>query len=243
MSILYLIRHGESENNAFAAEASTDDAGEPPRVADPGLTETGRAQADCIADHLARERDKTDVRRGVVVEGYGIERLYCSPMRRALETTRPIAAALGLRPEIRLDIYEEGGIWLDEGDGRGPIGHPGLGRSEIEAEFPGFVVPNGIAGTGWGNRPFERREELGARAARVAGELCPFIAESEARVAIVSHGTFISVLVQHLAFGRYVPEMRFSNHNTGINRLDIDRGFLRLLYLNRIDHLPLDLIA
>lgn len=243
MTVLYLIRHGESENNAFAAEASPSDVDEPPRTADPSLTRIGYAQADCIAEHLAHEQDKTDVRRGVEIEGYGIRRLYCSPMLRALQTTQPIADALGLEPEIRLDVYEEGGIWLDEGDGRGPLGHPGLTRGEIEAGFPGFIVPDGITETGWWNRPFEEREELVARAARVARAIRKQIVEREERVAVVSHGTFISLLIQHLVFGQYVPGMRFSNHNTGINRLDIDRDYLRLLYLNRIEHLPLDLIT
>jgi len=243
VTVLYLIRHGESENNAFAAEATANDVDDPPRTADPGLTRIGHAQAACIAGHLARQRDKTDVRSGVVVEGYGIERLYCSPMLRALQTARPIAAALGLRPEIWMDVYEEGGIWLDPGDGRGPVGHSGLTRREIETDYPGFAIPDGITEAGWWNRPFEQREELVARAARVARGIRQRIVGCEQRLAVVSHGTFISLLIQHLVFGQYVPDMRFSNHNTAINRLDIDSDYLRLLYLNRIDHLPLDLIT
>lgn len=63
------------------------------------------------------------------------------------------------------------------------------------------------------------------------------------RVAIVSHGTFISLLIQHLLLGRYVPDIRFSNHNTGISRLDFDGDSVMLRYLNRIDHLPMDLVT
>ena len=80
---LYLIRHGQSENNALA--------GESPETADPGLTRTGQAQARSVALHLRHCADKTDVRDGLVGEpGYGLGRLFCSPMLRALETARPI---------------------------------------------------------------------------------------------------------------------------------------------------------
>ena len=153
MKILYLIRHGQSENNAFAAEAKADVAEEPPRTADPSLTSAGYEQAKCVADYLARETDKTDLRDGTAVEGgHGIQRLYTSAMLRALETTQPIATALGLKPEIWLDVHEEGGIWLDEGDGRGAVGRPGLTHEGIARQFPCFVQPDAITGNGWWNR-------------------------------------------------------------------------------------------
>ncbi len=164
-------------------------------------------------------------------------------MLRALETTQPIADALGLTPEIWLDVHEEGGIWLDRGDGRGPLGHSGMTRREIEAQFPGFELPNSITEAGWWNRPFETRESLVRRAARLADDVRRHIAGQESRVAIVSHGTLISLLIQHLLLGRYVPDIRFSNHNTGISRLDFDGDSVMLRYLNRIDHLPMDLVT
>ncbi|MCE2425293.1 MAG: histidine phosphatase family protein [Pseudomonadales bacterium] len=244
MKVLYLIRHGQSENNAFAAEAGPDEAEEPPRTADPSLTKAGYEQAKCVAEHLAREADKTDCRDGTPVEGgYGIQRLYTSAMLRALETTQPIATTLGLRPEIWLDVHEEGGIWLDAGDGRGAVGHPGLTRSAIAQQFPGFLQPEAITDDGWWNRPFERRADLVSRSAEVAADVRRRVPEWENRVAIVSHGTFISLLVQHLLLGQYVPDIRFSNHNTGISRLDFDGDSVMLRYLNRIDHLPVSLVT
>lgn len=233
---LYLIRHGQSGNNALGDQNL--------RTADPGLTRTGHAQAKCVAEYLVRETDKTDLRDCVVVDGgHGIQRLYCSAMLRTLQTTEPIAAASGLRPEVWLDVHEEGGIWLNHQDGRGPIGHAGLTGCEIEADFPGFELPEGITEDGWWDRPFETREDLVARAARVAVEVRHRIVGKEERVAIVSHGTFLSLLIQHVLFGRHVPDMRFSNHNTGISRLDFDEGYVMLRYLNRIDHLPRDLVT
>lgn len=244
MTELYLVRHGQSQNNAFAAESKANATEETPRTSDPSLTPVGYAQAKCVARYLADEADKTDLRDGTPVEdGHGIDKLYTSAMLRALETTRPIADALGLAPEIWLDVHEEGGIWLDRGDGRGPIGYPGMTRTEIEAQFPGFAQPDSITEAGWWNRPFESRDDLVCRAARVAEDVRQRIAVQESRVAIVSHGTFISLLIQHLLLGQYVPDIRFSNHNTGISRLDFDGDSVMLRYLNRIDHLPMDLVT
>lgn len=244
MTELYLIRHGQSQNNAFAAESKANAAEETPRTSDPSLTRAGHAQAKCVAGYLAREADKTDVRDASPVgDGYGIHKLYTSAMLRALETTQPIADALGLAPEIWLDVHEEGGIWLDQGDGRGAVGHAGLTRGEIEAQFPGFAVPDAITEKGWWNRPFESRHDLVRRAARVAEDVRRDIAGQKSRVAVVSHGTFISLLIQHLLLGRYVPDIRFSNHNTGISRLDFDGDSVMLRYLNRIEHLPMDLVT
>ncbi len=244
MTELYLVRHGQSQNNAFAAESKADATEETPRTADPSLTRTGYAQAKCVAGYLAQAADKTDMRDGTpVADGHGIHKLYTSAMLRAMETAQPISAALGIAPEIWLDVHEEGGIWLDQGDGQGAMGHAGLTREQIRSQFPGFEVPDAITEAGWWNRPFESRDDLVRRAARVAGDIRRRLAGVESRVAIVSHGTFISLLIQHLLLGRYVPDIRFSNHNTGISRLDFDGDSVMLRYLNRIDHLPMDLVT
>ena len=236
MPQLYLIRHGQSVNNALAGEA--------PRTADPCLTRTGRVQADSVAAHVKNAPDKTDVRDGVAADGgFGIGRLYCSPMLRALETAQPIGVALGLAPEVWVDVHEGGGIWLDRQDGHGRQGHGGLTRSEMETGFPEFRIPRGVTGTGWWNGSFERREQLVTRAARVAGEIRDLLPGAQERVAIVSHGTFLSLLVQHLLFGRYLQGVRFSSHNTAIGRLDLEDDRWMVRYLNRVDHLPDDLVT
>ncbi|MCZ6636059.1 MAG: histidine phosphatase family protein [bacterium] len=229
---LYLIRHGQSLNNSL--EGTGD------RVADPPLTELGQEQAERIGEYLKAIADKTDedTRRA----GYGIQRLFCSAMLRTLQTTQPIARAMGLRPEIWLDVHEEGGIWLDKGDGRGPAGHSGLMRSEIEAQFPGFIMPDGMGENGWWNRPKETYEEMIERAKCVAEAIVGW--EKGERVAIVSHGAFINGLVQVLLHGDALGQVYFSNHNTAINRLDfLDNGLLRVRYLNRVEHLPPERIS
>jgi broad specificity phosphatase PhoE len=105
---LYIIRHAQSTNNALADQRF--------RVSDPGLTETGHRQAELLAEHLVhgsgRFTSSTNP-AGAAGIGYGITRLYCSPMLRALQTARPVSHALGLIPEIWIEIHEYGGIWLD----------------------------------------------------------------------------------------------------------------------------------
>ena len=236
MPQLYLIRHGQSVNNALV--------GESPRTADPRLTQTGLAQVKSVAAHLKHEFDKTDVRDGLVGEGgYGIGRLYCSAMLRALQTAQPIGAALGLRPEVWVDVHEGGGIWLDHQDGRGQVGHGGLTRSEMETQFAGFDIRDGVTDAGWWNRSLERRDQLIARAARVADDIQEMLPRAKERIAIVSHGTFLNMLIQHLVFGRHVRGCHFSNHNTGISRLDFNEDGLMVRYLNRVDHLTKDLVT
>ena len=234
MAQLYLIRHGQSANNALADQRR--------RTADPGLTDIGHAQARHVARHLETQPDKTDVRDGRSgVAGHGIGRLYCSPMLRALQTAEPIAAALGLAPEVRLDVFESGGIWLDGGDGQGPVGRPGLRRAELTAKFPSFALPAEATDEGWWNRPFETPEQMAERAARVAAGIRRRLAYTDERVAVVSHGTFMNTLIAQLAFGNALDGVFFSNHNTAISRLDFDGDHLMVRYLNRIDHLPPEL--
>jgi broad specificity phosphatase PhoE len=74
---LYLVRHGRAEAGV-----------EHP---DPGLDQVGKSQAERAAAALMK---------------VGARRLICSPLRRARETAAPIAAALGVTPEIREEVAE-----------------------------------------------------------------------------------------------------------------------------------------
>jgi probable phosphoglycerate mutase len=71
---LILVRHGLPQRVERTSAA-----------ADPGLSETGHAQAERLADYLA---------------GEPVEAVYTSPLRRAIETVAPLAARLGLPSEI-----------------------------------------------------------------------------------------------------------------------------------------------
>jgi 2,3-bisphosphoglycerate-dependent phosphoglycerate mutase/probable phosphoglycerate mutase len=240
---IYLIRHGQSANNALWANSVVGSSEEFERLRshDPELTETGQQQAAAVAEYLANVRG---------TRGHNISRLYTSAMHRALQTTRPIAAALDLTPTIWLDIHELGGMYHDNGNG-GADGHPGLPRTHIERSFPGWVMPEELTEGGWW--PAERGEETRAagveRARRVAAELRTMgETDPELSVALVSHGAFLDRLIRAL-LGQPLdnPEtlhMIFIHGNTGISRVALMPEWDPALeYLNRVEHLPDDLVT
>lgn len=119
---LVLSRHGQTvwhRENRYAG------------VSDIDLTETGRDQAATLADWARRARPQA---------------IVCSPVRRAVETARPSADALGLLPDIEDDLREvsfgvaEGRtmaeMHADDSDmvarfRRDPVSHPFPGADSI----------------------------------------------------------------------------------------------------------------
>lgn len=264
---LYLIRHAQSQNNALAdpaqgnvwrqAGASGNSDKQPAGFfpsADPPLTDIGEAQAQRVAEHLRTQPDKTDVRDGVSEErGHRFDRLYSSAMLRALQTAQPIANALGLKPEVWLQVHEEGGIWLSRERGK-PGDEGGLKRSQAAARFPEFTLPDELGESGWWRGPAETRPQLISRARRVAADIrARFVAPASAnedtqgsaslRIAVVSHGTFLNFLLHHLLHDHAPENTYLSHHNTGITRLDFSAERVFLRYQNRIDHLPCELVT
>lgn len=240
---IYIVRHGQSTNNAL--EDSTE------RVRDPNLTDAGHRQADAVANHLARginpessigtSAEDTHVHfRG----GYELTHLYCSAMRRALLTTRPIARETGIRPEIWVDLHERGGIYLDHEDG--PRGYPGMNRSEIEQEFPGYSLPPEITSEGWWRDGLEDPAAADGRAIKVADSLreMAVTGDDRERIALVTHAGFAATLIKAL-LGR-LPDrsIYFHHYNTAITRIDLmEDGFVWIRYINRIEHLSPDLVT
>jgi len=284
---LYIIRHGQSTNNTL-----NDPRG---RVCDPPLTELGQRQVALVAQHLASATSRAPwAADGHDRRGCGIARLYCSPMRRALETAQPIGRALEVVPEVWIDIHEFGGIYLDYGEPSGAprdgawsvrhygepsgaprdgawsvrhrgeptgaprdgawsvrhygeptgvVAYPGKTRSEILAEFPHYRLPEGITEQGWWRGGREERAAFTERVARVAEVMRQWAADDE-RIAIVSHGDFSNGLL-HALF-RLAPErgVYYHHRNTAITRIDFQGdGHLDVQYVNRVEHLPAELIS
>ena len=236
---LYVIRHGQSANNAMAEGGR--------RVCDPPLTEIGEAQADRLAGYLAADGGGADGIHPAGMQqncaGFLFDRIFSSPMLRAMQTAAPAGKAMGIRPEIWIDIHEEGGIWLDEGDGRGEVGYPGLTATEINSRFPEFLVPEAITDEGWWNRPPEIKEAWRARARRVASVIHDRFAGTEERIALVCHGGFANDLL-HAVFAGMPDGVYFESPNTAVSRLDFNgKGWVQIRYLNRVAHLPPELIT
>lgn len=241
---LYIIRHAQSTNNALADMRN--------RVFDPTLTELGRQQAQILAEHLAsaehpeqkigQNAEDTTVQ---TVRGYGITRLYCSAMHRAMQTTQPVSQALNLDPKVWLDIHESGGIFLEHDDERGVVGYPGKTRSEILEEFPNYKLPEAITEAGWWDvtKGQEDWPSCHGRAIRVARQLWRW-AETDDVVAIVSHGGFIDSLVKALTNQLPSRNVFYHHFNTAITRIDFSAdGRLNVRYINRIPHLSQELVS
>lgn len=243
---LYIVRHGQSTNNTLGPDLVHT------RVKDSPLTELGHRQAAIVAQYLA-DGEHPELRLGSHAEsyqreqrrGFGITRLYCSAMDRALQTAQPISAALGLRPQVWVDIHEHGGIYLEES--AGVFTHyPGMTRAEILARFADYDLPDDLTDRGWWSRAtpdHETEVDIHARARRVADKLWTW-AETDERIAIVSHGTFIDRLLKALFNQSPAESLRYFHYNTAITRVNFyPNGRLALHYLNRVDHLPNDLIS
>ena len=88
---IYLVRHAESHANVEGRFSC--------RPPGPGLTPRGRSQAQAVC-------------RRLLDLGHTPGRVLVSPMLRARETAAPLAAELGLVPEIDGDLRETGlGAW------------------------------------------------------------------------------------------------------------------------------------
>ena len=227
---LYIVRHAQSSNNALADERL--------RVQDPPLTGLGWRQAELTAqyllDALGRAGDEG-------ATGPGINRLFCSAMLRALQTAQVIGRALGLSPEVWVDLHEHGGIWLNHGDGRGIVGYGGITRAHLQAAFPGYIIPDNLTDTGWWRGGHESVEACATRAGRVAATLRAWTPDTD-RIAIITHGDFTSYLLNALLGAPQTTS--FHQENCGIALVSF-RGNARLSirYLNRLDHLPPEMIT
>lgn len=218
---LYLIRHGQSTNNAAL-----------PHIADPPLSDLGKQQAYYAGKTLQRE---------------GISRLYCSPMLRALQTAEIIGSVLSLAPHVYIGLHEWDGIW-EESVGRFGATLPGLTRSEMKEVCPNVTLPQEVTDEGWLFTQWEDVELMLRQANHNAEN---FIAHlhaihdgSDERVAAISHGGFLSTLIG--TFFNLPPNDdsdRFAHHNAAISKIRRAARGLQLRYLDRICHLPKGMIT
>ncbi len=154
----YLVRHGEIEANIQKIYAG---------LSPEGLTPRGRRQAGAMAQKLL---------------DLGIDRIYCSPVARAVETAEIIGARLHKKP-VLMEAFQEIGL--------GPWA--GLSEDEVQRSFP-------EAWQLWNSRPaeliLEGRESLPDLLRRVLlGMAAIQAANGHGSVLIVSHVAIIRVLL------------------------------------------------
>jgi 2,3-bisphosphoglycerate-dependent phosphoglycerate mutase len=239
---LYFIRHGQSANNALW-DATGSSRG---RSEDPDLTALGHQQAQHVARFL--QSKQTDVavhsRDAQNVTGFPITHLYTSLMIRAVKTAEYVAEALGLPLVAWPEIYEEGGIYNDDAEG---VAHglPGKNRAYFETHHPTLQLPAWLDEAGWWNRPAETRDNYLPRAHNFLTDLLQRHANTQDRVAVVSHGAFF---VNFLKVLLRLPESAdaprwFVMNNCAISRIDFEENFAAVVYLNRAQFLPAELVT
>ena len=185
------VRHGQAERVG---------------AGDPGLTEQGVAEAQALANGLA---------------GENFDAVYCSPLRRTIQTAEPVCAKLGLEPQLRDGIAE-----FDRKSSEYV-----LLRDLRAAGDPRYEACLGGDLTSWGT-------DLETFRADVLGVLGEILTDhAGGRVLVVTHGGVLNVLVASV-LGLGGPWFFFLPDNCGITRVvaDVD-GRLRLASLNETQHL------
>lgn len=158
---MYLIRHGESTgdiDDRFGGDY------------DDQLSEKGKRQAKELAEQLA---------------GKGIEAIYASPRKRALETAKSIEAVL----EVPLTVIDD----LRERNNYGVL--TGLTKTEAKEKYPidfekvaKDKTHHKVAGS-------ENYAEIKERAERVFSDI---LQGGQKTIAVVSHGGIISTYVREV---------------------------------------------
>jgi 2,3-bisphosphoglycerate-dependent phosphoglycerate mutase len=225
---LYLIRHAQSSNNALYERTGAGTG----RVEDPELTPLGREQAGILARYIAERNGE-----------FGFTHLYSSLMVRAVATATAVSESCGLAAVAWPEVHEQMGIFLQDETTGQFIGRPGKSRCYFEEHYPELRLPETLNEHGWWNRPVETAAQWTQRAAEFVSELRRRHGESEDRVAVVTHGGFSHVVLATLTGGAGSDGLWFSMHNTGISRIDFRPTHTAIVYHNRLEHLPAELVS
>ncbi|MFW6082884.1 MAG: histidine phosphatase family protein, partial [Chloroflexota bacterium] len=120
--------------------------------------------------------------------------------------------------------------------------HAGSTREEILEAFPDYHLPDEIAETGWWNKGSETQSGCMERAVRVAEKL-KRRREKDEILAIVSHARFIDFLLKALL--NQLPSLHcwYHHNNTALSRLGLTEERFWIRCLNRVTHLPVELVS
>jgi len=236
----YFIRHGQSINNAIF-EATGGSNG---RSEDPDLTDIGKQQAHLLADFIrVKDVESRDNEQAVKRDFFGFTYLYTSLPLRSVQTGTVISEVLKIPLIAWREIFETGGIYLEDPASGELCGQSGKTRSFFQKNYPKLVLPESVTDEGWWNRPVEAEEEWQPRAKKVLQTLLERHGRTDDRVAIISHGGFYVQLMREI-FAVKEEKTWFFMFNTGVTRIDFDTdGTAVLIYHNRTDHLPKRLIT
>ena len=247
---LYFIRHGQSENNALY---HGDDYDLGNRRSDPKLTELGQKQAELTGAFLSRGAIAAPImRKGFQNRAeYGLTHLYCSLMERAVQTGSIIASILDLPLFGVPDLHEVGGIYYDEViDGVSSIRiEHGLTPAYLKRTYPRLKLLEPIPDEGWWQGGREERAARVPRAQRMLDLLFARHGNTADRVGVITHGGFFACIFRAV-FGldldepnQHVLPYQIELNNCAITRFSIQEARYLLVYHNRTDFLPDEMVT
>ncbi len=165
---LVLQRHGQTDHNVGLRLTGW---------GDPGLDDTGLAQARATAEGLLQD--------------YIFDAVYTSPLKRARQTAEPVLAKTGLTPKLNEDLKE-----LNFGEVEGmtipevKTLHPELFNTWRSLDEPAFSWPGG-----------ETRMVFHSRVDRAIWDIILAEAGQSATVLIVAHGGSLAGFISELQVG------------------------------------------
>jgi broad specificity phosphatase PhoE len=201
---LFLVRHGETESNRLNLALGRDNV---------PLNERGLRQAERVAQALAREP---------------LDAIYSSPLQRALDTARAVAAPHGFAAQIEqrlveMDIGEADGLTLAEVGSR----YPGLLEAWASEDGPNQAMPGG-----------ERLVDVQERAWAAVQDLAA--SHADETVAAVTHNfVILSLLVRVLGI-RLAQFRRLRHSLAAVSVVDFLPARVLLVRLNDTCHLEAD---
>ncbi len=198
MAELYLIRHGQTAWNKEERIQGTEDV---------PLDETGVAQAGGLVGRL---------------RGVRLRAVYASPLRRAMQTAQPLAAAAGLTVQADPRLMERNwGVYQ--------------GTTRIEAARRHPQVEEELRRTPRAARP-PGGESYDDLRLRVDAALREIAASGPGPVAVVCHGGTIAAGLQALLGMTGWPRIRFVIYNASVSLVEFTpRGEVIAHYVNRCD--------
>jgi broad specificity phosphatase PhoE len=202
MPLLLLVRHGETAWNA--AERWQGHQQEP-------LSSKGRAQAEALAERMAREAPGA---------------LYSSDLSRARETAEEVGRATGLEPQYDARWREvDVGEWI------------GLDPGEVEARYPEAYARWLAGGTGW--EQGESYLQMAERGLAAAHDVVAGNQGAQAPVVCVTHGGVIRAIVMHvLGMPPSARRLLATGPTATVTAIDATAPTWRLRSFNDSGHLP-----
>lgn len=197
---MILVRHGETTLNREKMYRG---------LMDVPLSETGLRQAELLADCLGHEK---------------IEAVYSSPLRRAVQTAKPLARGLGMEIETIAGLTD-----MDFGEWQG------LTSVEVREKYPEHY-------RNWQDAPGNVRIPGGESLGDVTDRVTPFLEDAVARAAekkmvIVSHRVVLKVIVCHRLGLTNASFWNFKLDTAGITRFRVEGGRTVLTGFNDTAHL------